>query len=186
MIDEINKQKKKYLKYGIACSIFGIIITFICGILWVGVFIAGLTIDIIPGVMTTTLFTIALDWAAIANIKAAIRPFSNNLINKYGSVENIQNILNNIESTIEYEDNNVLLSTNYLMQRSNPESIMSYNSIVSIKKIVYGVQYYLIIITDNFNYEKSLIYPKTEKETVDKIMSTLSLKCTNASITNAD
>lgn len=115
-----------------------------------------------------------------------IDPSKSNIFRKYGSVERLEEIMDEIEQTIEYEDKQIIVSKNYVADKKDFEKILAYKDILRVHKLVHKTNFvvdsYSVVITDKYNFEISYAYPVKQEETVDKIIALVGSKCENAKL----
>lgn len=115
-----------------------------------------------------------------------IDPSKSNIFKKYGSVEKLEKIMEEIESTIEYEDNQIIVSRNYVADKKDFEKILAYKDILRVHKLVHKTNFvvdrYDVVITDKYNFEMSYSYPVQDEKKVDSLILLIGSKCDNAKL----
>jgi hypothetical protein len=177
IIDNIKWRNTKTLLFAIAVAIVPHIL-FAVGISG----IAGKDLLIF-----SILFGLAAAGCDVFIIKALIMiidPLSNKIFKKYGSLENLRDILIEIESTIQFEDNKVIISNNYIMRKKNYESILAFDDILSAHKQVHKtngfIDSYSVIVTDKYGLRNVFEYSSKEEEKVNVILFLIGMKSKNA------
>jgi len=132
------------------------------------------------------LLALLMDYLFIKCMILVINPYKSNIFNKYGSVERLEEIMDEIEETIEYEDKQIIVSKNYVADKKDFEKILAYKDILRVHKLVHKTNFvvdsYSVIITDKYNFEISYVYPVKQEETVDKLIALIGSKCDNAKL----
>lgn len=132
------------------------------------------------------LMAIFIDWILIKSIVLIINPLKSDIFRKYGSVEEIKKILNEIENNKEYEDNQLIISKNYVADKKDIERIVAYSDILRVHKLVHKTNFvidrYELVITDKYNSTINYSYPVKDEKTVDNLILLISTKCSNAKI----
>lgn len=115
-----------------------------------------------------------------------INPLKSDLFKRYGSPEEITNILDEIENTKEYEDKHLIISQNYISDRKIYSKIIACDDVLGVHKLVHKtnfvVDYYQIVITDKYGFEITYQYSVNEEEKCDKLLMMIAQKCKNAVI----
>lgn len=131
-------------------------------------------------------FAVFVDISFVKMIILIVSPEKSDLFKKYGSVEKIQKILNEIEKTKEYEDKNLVVSKNYLCDKKDLEKIVKCSDVLGVHKLVHKtnfvIDYYKIVITDKYGEETSYTYNASQEELCNKLLVLISSKCHNAEI----
>lgn len=115
-----------------------------------------------------------------------IEPSKSNIFKKYGSIEVLEKIMEEIENTIEYEDKQIIVSKNYVADKKDFEKILAYKDILRVHKLVHKTNFvidrYDVVITDKYNFEMSYSYPVQEEKKVDSLIWLIGSKCENAKL----
>ena len=138
--------------------------------------LVGLLIMGIPG------FIFLKNSLKILNI--IINPLSSDLFKNFGSVENVQKIVKEINKTTEYTCKNLIIAKNYIADTRSYDKIMKCKDILGIHKLVHRtnltIDYYALVITDKFKNEGSYKFYKDEEQLIDELMQILKDYCPNA------
>ena len=122
----------------------------------------------------------------IKSVSIIINPLKADVFKKYGSPEKIETILNEIESTKIYEDNQLIISSNYISNKNDYSEIVACKDVLGaheqVHKTNFIIDYYQIVIIDRYNETIKYTYEKNEKDRVDQILMTIGAICHNAEI----
>ena len=120
------------------------------------------------------------------SIKMMTHPLEGAVFKKYGGIENVVAIINEIENTIEYEDNQLILSKRFLMEKNDYEVLVAYEDILRVHKLVHRtngiITYYEVTVIDRFDDRIGFIYNKDSEKNVDQILMMLTQKCKRAKL----
>lgn len=123
-------------------------------------------------------------WCFVKTIILVIDPSKSDVFKKYGGLERLEKIMEEIENSIEFEDNQIIVSKNYVADKKNFEKIMAYKDILRVHKTVHKTNFvvdgYYVTITDKYNQVTSYRYHVSEEEKVDKLILMIGSKCENA------
>ena len=129
---------------------------------------------------------VPMDWLLIKCLIVATNPLKSNIFQKYGSYSNLEKILEEINNTIEYEDEVVIIAKNYIADPNDYERIIACDDVLRVHKLVrkknFAVVSYSVILTDKYNFELPFTYSKNEEEKVDKLLLMIGSKCNNAQL----
>ena len=113
-------------------------------------------------------------WLFCKSFILVINPAKSNLFKKYGSVEELEKIMEEIENTIEYEDNQIIVSKDYVADKKDFEKILAYKDILRVHKLVHKTNFvvdrYDVVLTDKYNFELSYSYPVKDEKKVDNLI----------------
>lgn len=184
MNDIVKNVRKENIKAFLSTLFWGLGFTGMGIMFLIGVIIEEISLLGIIACLFMIPFGIFIDCKAIEYLKIVINPLSGPVFKKYGDESKIQEILNDINNNIEYQDRRIILSKQYIMEKNNIESIVPYENVLGVYKSVHKtnfvVDYYKIVITDKFNDSVYITYPRDEEEIMDKVISILALRCKNA------
>lgn len=125
-------------------------------------------------------------WLFFKSFILVINPEKSNLLKKYGSVEKLEKIMEEIENTIEYEDNQIIVSKDYVADKKDFEKILAYKDILRVHKLVHKTNFvvdrYDVVLTDKYNFELSYSYPVKDEKKVDNLILLIGSKCNNAKL----
>lgn len=125
-------------------------------------------------------------WLFCKSFILVIDPSKSNIFKKYGSVEKLEQIMEEIENTIEYEDKQIIVSKNYVADKKDFEKILAYKDILRVHKLVHKTNFvidrYDVVITDKYNYEMSYSYSVQDEKKVDSLILLIGSKCDNAKL----
>lgn len=128
--------------------------------------------------------TIGVDIGIATSIKLIMNPLEADVFKKYGSVKKIEKILDEIEQTIEYDDNNIVISKNYIFNRRDISKLVNCKDVLEIHKLVHKTNLitdsYSVVITDKYNEKMVYSYVPKEEKRVNTILLQLKQKCPNA------
>lgn len=126
----------------------------------------------------------------IESLILIIDPLKDNLFKKYGSPEKISKILQEIEKTKLYEDKHLVISKNYISDKTDYSKIVACKDVLGVHKLVhktnYIIDYYQIVITDKYNIEFTYQYGKKEEDKVNKLLMIIAEICPNAALGYTD
>lgn len=132
------------------------------------------------------LIAIPIDISFYNMVKLVIFPEKSDIFKKYGSVEKIQEILNEINNTKIYEDKHLIVSENYICDTKDLEKIVKCVDVLGVHKLVHKtnfvIDYYKIIITDKYGHETSYICKPSEEKLCNQLLSLIGAKCKNAEL----
>lgn len=125
-------------------------------------------------------------WFFIKSFNLVISPEKSDIFKKYGSLEKLEEIMEEIENSIEFEDKQIIVSKNYVADKKDFEKITAYKDILRVHKTVHKTNFvvdgYYVTITDKYNHETSYPYRVGEEATVDKLILLIGSKCENAKL----
>lgn len=125
-------------------------------------------------------------WIFIKSFDLVINPSKSDIFKKYGSIEKLESIMEEIEHSIEFEDKQIIVAKNYVADKKDFEKIIAYKDILRVHKRVHKTNFvvdgYYVVITDKYNYEMSYPYRREEEEKVDKLILLIGSKCDNAKL----
>ena len=137
-------------------------------------------------IIILTILAIPIDWICIKCLIVAINPLKSNIFQKYGSYQNLEKIIEEINNTIEYEDDELIISKNYIADPNDYQRIIACKDILRVHKLVrkknFAVISYSIVLTDKYNFELPFTYSKNDEEKVDKLLLLIGSKCNNAEL----
>lgn len=120
------------------------------------------------------------------SIKLIINPFNSNVFKKYGSVEKIVRIYDEIDRTTEFKNDSIVISKNYLCDKKRAENLVAFNDVLAIHKLVhkvnFQVDYYQIVITDKYGEEIRFKFGRKEENLVDFLIETIANRTPNAEV----
>lgn len=115
-----------------------------------------------------------------------IEPKDSPIFKKYGGVEKLEKIMEEIENTIEYEDKRLIISKNYVADKKDFEKIVACEDILRVHKVVHKTNFivdgYFLVVTDKYNFEMSYAYGVNEEEKVNKLILLIGSKAKNAKL----
>lgn len=130
--------------------------------------------------------SVFIDYSLYKTFMLIIHPEKSDLLKKYGDVNKISKILDEIEKTKEYEDKNLVISKNYISDKKDIEKIVKCSDVLGVHKLVhktnYVIDYYKIIITDKYGQETSYRYGARDEELCNELLTLLGAKCNNAEL----
>lgn len=115
-----------------------------------------------------------------------INPMKSDIFKKYGDLNEIKAILDEISYTVEYKDYKIIVSKNYVMPKDDIEGLMACKDILRVHKIVHKTNFvidgYYLAITDKYNQEFKYRYDRDEENIVNELIMQISQKCDNAKV----
>ena len=125
-------------------------------------------------------------YVCIKSLIVVIDPYKSDIFKKYGTIEELEKILQEIENTIEYQDNQIIISQNYVADKKDYERILAYKDILRVHKLVHKTNFvvdgYSVVITDKYNEEVRYSYSVKEEEKVNELILMIGVKCDNAKL----
>lgn len=125
-------------------------------------------------------------WLFWKSFILVIEPSKSNVFKKYGSIEKLESIMEEIENTTEYEDNQIIVAKNYVADKKDFEKILAYKDILRVHKLVHKTNFvidrYDLVITDKYNFELSYSYAVKDEKKVDNLILLIGSKCNNAKL----
>lgn len=111
-------------------------------------------------------------------------PLKADIFKKYGSPNQIANILEEIEGSIIYQDKSITISNDYICDLSNYDSIVKCEDVLGIHKLVHKTNfvtdYYQIVLTDKYGQEVSYKYKCRDEDKVNNLLQIIAERCPNA------
>lgn len=142
-------------------------------IIWLLLLIMG----IIGGILT---------FACYKTLIIIIDPYKSDVFKKYGSLENLKKILEEIENTIEFDDKNITISKNYIADKKDYEKIVACDDILRVHKLIHKTNFVVdrinLVITDKYDTEITYSYKPSDEQKVDKLILLIGSKCKNAKL----
>lgn len=80
-------------------------------------------------------YALYLNSTIINNILKVIHPEKSVLFHKYGTIEEVCKLIDEIEKNVEYEDSRILISSKFFMKKNHYETMLYYGHIDSIKAV---------------------------------------------------
>ena len=137
-------------------------------------------------IIIMAVMAIPIDWLCLKCLIVAINPLKSNIFQKYGSYQNLEKIIEEINNTIEYEDNALIISKNYIADPNDYQKIIAYKDVLRVHKLVrkknFAVVSYSVVVTDKYNFGLTFTYSKNDEEKVDKLLLMIGSKCNNAQL----
>ncbi len=138
------------------------------------------------GLAITAILAWYADFCLVKTLIMIIHPDRNSVFRKYGGVEKLEAIVEEINNTKEYEDNKMVLSKNYIASKRCYEDIISYDNILLVYKLVHKTNYvidrYAVVIIDKYNEKVQYDYFRGQEELVDKLILIIGYKSKNAKL----
>ena len=127
-----------------------------------------------------------MSWLFYKCFILVIDPSKSDIFKKYGTVEELEKIIEEIENTIEYEDKKIIIAENYVADKKDFEKILAYKDILRVHKLVHKTNFvidrYDLVITDKYNFQTSYSYEVKEEHKVDELIILIGSKCSNAKL----
>ena len=125
-------------------------------------------------------------WLFGTSFQLVIEPRDSNIFKKYGGIENLERIIDEITNTKEYEDDRLIVAKNYVADKKDYEKILAYKDILRVHKLVHKTNFvidrYDLVITDKYNFQISYSYAVKDEEKVDNLILLIGSKCENAKL----
>ena len=103
----------------------------------------------------------------VKSIHLIINPIDDDIFKKYGSPEEIVKILKEIDETKIYEDNYLIISENYISDKTDYSKIVACEDVLGAHKLVhkvnFAIDYYQIVIIDKYNQTTRYQYGRDEE-----------------------
>lgn len=119
-------------------------------------------------------------------IALVVNPYKSDVFKKHGSPERIMQIYSEIEKTIEYENNIMIVSQNYICSKNRADVLISCNDVLAIHKLIHKtnfiIDYYVIVITDKYDKEYHFTYDVKQENECISDLNFIASKCKNAKI----
>ena len=132
------------------------------------------------------LFTIPSIITLFKKIGLLIDPFKSDVFKKYGDPEKIARIYAEIEQTVEYENDTMIVSKNYICDKKRADVLIACNDVLAIHQLVHKtnfiVDYYNIVITDKYGEEYHFTYKAKQEQECLNVLKFIAGKCKNAEI----
>ena len=184
--DVLKKIKKSNLKQALFSLIYVLMFNIPLVIFVYLLITESIEISMIVAVFIFAIFAIIFDIGFYKNIKLVIFPERSDIFKKYGDIENIQKILNEINKTKIYEDKQIIISENYIYDTNDLENLVKCSDVLGVHKLVHKTNFvvdcYKIIITDKYGHEISYNYKPSQEKLCNKIMYLIGTKCKNAKL----
>lgn len=186
MDDVLERIRKTNLKNALFSLIYVLIFNVLL-ILFVYILLTqSIDTSIIFIVIIFGLVAIPIDISFCNMIKLVMFPEKSDIFKKYGSIDKIQEILNEINKTKIYEDKHLIVSENYICDTKDLEKIVKCVDVLGVHKLVHKtnfvIDYYKIIITDKYGHETSYVYKPSEENLCNQLLSLIGSKCKNAEL----
>lgn len=180
----INNIRKTNLTKLISAGFTALILNGMCCIFLCLIFSDGFDSEFAILLVISLLFAIPCNVIVYNAYKLVVNPFDSDILKKYGSVEKINAILEEIDNTKEYADDVIVISKKYISDPNVIEKIIACKDVLQIYKIVHKtnfiIDYYQIQLVDKYGEEIGYRFYDLEK--VNKILGILANKCVNACI----
>ena len=189
MNDIVKKIKKKYLKKMLSsiCS-YILLLTLSLFILILIFILNDNSREVMFEKIIMFFICIYIIYCSIGNLK----DFLNNLriyknpkysiiFKKYGNEKQITSIIKNINKKIEFKDNNMIISDEYILGLKDVEYIIKLDDVKKIYKCVHKfnntINYYSIVIIDKYNDIFLFKYPKVKEKDIIELIKFIHKKC---------
>lgn len=185
-MDVLNEIRKTNLKNALKSLIYVLLINvpLICVIF--AIINEGFEGSMLFIVLLFGLIAIPIDISFIKMLTLVIKPEKSDIFKKYGGIDKIQKIIDEIEKTKEYEDKNLIISKNYICDRKDLEKIVKCSDVLGVHKLVHKtnfvIDYYKIIITDKYGHETSYVYYRDQDKLCNELLALIGSKCKNAEL----
>ena len=190
-MDNIFKNiKKKYIKISIN-NLFGVILLF---------FIFVFLIFIISMIITDkfnviylifiSLFLLFDCYGCVLNFeqflysrKIAKNPELSALFKRYGDIKKIEKIIKEVYDNIEFEDDVLIISKNYILAKKDIETLIKCDDVLEVNKIIHKFNntptHFSILLKDKFSDRLFFKYSRNQKKNIDKAIILIQSKCKN-------
>lgn len=182
--------QKKILKNIRFTSIKTLIIVLIFGIFPnYGFFYAltgGAGKDTILLLLLFAVIAVSLDYVALKYLYYIYNPLCSDVFKKYGSIDEVAKIFEEIENTKEYEDKNIVIARNYIFDKKDFDKLVACKDILSVHKLVHKTNYvtngYSVVVTDKYGHESRYLYGVKDEKKVDNLILTIGMKSENSTL----
>lgn len=127
-----------------------------------------------------------IDKRIIELIGLISNPLRSDIFKKYGSPEQVKEIIDEIENSKEYEDKHLVISKNYISDKKDYEKIVACDDVLGAHKLIhktnYVVDYIQIVIIDKYAHQSAYTYKPKEEEKCNQLLYLISQKCENAEV----
>ena len=121
--------------------------------------------------------------------KLAKNPESDNVFKKYGSSEDVTNIINEMTKNTIYKDNNIIISPDYICGTKDYEKLISCDNVLGAHIVVHkrngAIIKYQLVLIDKYN-QKAVFnyngYDQNNYTLLKKILLIIEKICPNAEI----
>lgn len=125
-------------------------------------------------------------WWFLKNIPFVINPLKSTIFKKYGNIDKIEEIIDEIENDIEYQDKRIIVSRNYVLDKKDVENLVAYKDILRVHKYIHKTNFQMdgcgLVITDKYGDELRYLYGDSGERTVDKLIYMISEKTSKAKV----
>jgi len=130
------------------------------------------------------IFAGLFDWLLIKTLITIINPLKDPVFRKYGSPKKIKEILNELNSNIVYEDENIIMSDKYITEKKDFSGLIAFEDVLGIHKLQHKkngfTNYYGVILTDKYGYEHRYTYQVQNENKCDELIMITANLCPNA------
>lgn len=130
------------------------------------------------------IFAGLFDWLLIKTLITIINPLKDPVFRKYGSPKKIKEILNELNSNIVYEDENIIMSNKYITEKKDFSGLIAFEDVLGIHKLQHKkngfTNYYGVILTDKYGYEHRYTYQVQNENKCDELIMITANLCPNA------
>ena len=181
-IKNVRKKELKFLLYSLTPILTFNSLFILC--LYYTIISKNGFINMIVPTFITGILSFLLDWSIKDSFLIFINPLRNNIFKKYGSPQEIDNIIENINNSIEYEYHNLIISKQYISDKKDYSKIINCDDVLGIHKIIYKkrkkIIKFKIVITDKWGQESFYEFKKSNEKECDDFIAIICKKCPNA------
>lgn len=127
-----------------------------------------------------------MDWIFIKYLIVAFNPTKDNVFKKYGSPKDVQKILDNLNKNKIYEDDNLIMSNNYITRKKDYSDLVCFKDILGVHKLQHKrngfINYFGVVLTDKYGFEHSYNYEVNNEKQCDELLLLISSLCPNAEL----
>ncbi len=136
------------------------------------------------------LLAVFLDFVMIKLIYLIKNPLASKLFRRYGNIDEVAAIFDEIEATKTYEDKHIIMSENYIVHKKKYQQLVAFDDILSVYKHVQKVKkaviFYSIVVVDKYNIRFGFEYPLDQEDKVDELIEVIGMKSKNAKVGHTD
>lgn len=131
-------------------------------------------------------FSLLFDYILVKLLITIINPLRDPVFRKYGSPKKVKEILNELNSNIVYEDDNIIMSKKYIVEKSDFSSLIAFEDVIGVHKLRhqknFATDYYGVILTDKYGYQHQYTYRVRDEKKCDELLMITASLCKNAAI----
>ena len=176
----IRNLRTKHLSMALAFGFWGLGGLAIALYFAVGFVIHRDAVGFIPFIICI-LFAPLLIWLSYRSAILAINPLKCSVFKKYGSLEQVHRLVQEIEQSKEFDDGNIIISQDYILDPKDVEGLFLCDEVIEVHKVLSAyrcvVDDYYIEITDKSGSSHRFNYKIGEEVRLDFAIDFLQIKC---------